>query len=177
MLPSETYRLLGCIGLSLFMVHEMRVASFLCATFVVPFFVLSKRRNLVLFIVTALLFCFSIKKKENVADTFEAKIKEGFLKRYKEDYLKSTGSYDLFLHGERNASRASTHNLYATMIESFGVLEIIVFWVIFLKYFDLAFSTLLLFYNLVMTSPLYFFIAFCLCWQKQKLPSYQEETL
>jgi len=177
MLPLEIYRWLACLGLSSFLVHELRLGSFICATFVVPFFVLRKRYSLVLFIVIGLLFIYKVGRSESIHNVFVDKIKVGILKQYINSYLKATGSWDLLLHGKRDLRVEGTHNLYATMVESFGVLEIIVFWVVFLKYFDLAFSTLLLFYGLVMTSPLYFFIAFYLCWQKQKLPSYQEETL
>ena len=106
-------------------------------------------------------------------------LKHGIWRWYKERYLQGTGAWNVLFPWWRVdavAYNQSLHNMYANMIEAFGMFELIVFWFVFLKYFNFGFSILLLFYGLTMSSPFYFFVAFCLVFEKRGLYSPKQSS-
>ena len=75
-------------------------------------------------------------------------LKSGIWRIYKEGYLQETGAWNVLFPWWRvdtvkHDYYISLHNMYANMIEAFGMFELIVFWFVFLKYFNFGFSILL----------------------------------
>ena len=137
------------------------VFSLLVYNFIVPLFIY--RKMIFAFFSVLYVVCFIFCILHSVHGSVSSKLNNPW-KTYTQKYLLGTRArYYLFGDKEMNSDLDHGHSFLFSIIESYGVFDVILVSVFVLRYFSLPYTTLFLCFCFTIRSPLYFFVAFYEC--------------